>query len=42
MPDVMILEHELAGERRIGVGRHRRSLIELSVTQRPSAGCLGI
>ena len=35
MPDGVILQHELAGERSIGVERHRRGLIELSVTQRP-------
>ena len=34
MPDRVVLEHELAGERRVGVERHRRRAIELLVAER--------
>ena len=38
VPDGVILEHELGGQRRIGVGGHRGRSIELFVGERPDGG----
>ena len=38
MPDGVVLEHELARERRVGVERHRRRPIELLVAERADGG----
>ena len=38
MPDGVIFEHELAGERRVGVERHGSRLRELGVSERPDRG----
>ena len=38
MPDGVILEHELARKRGIGVERYWSSLIELSIAERPDGG----
>ena len=39
MPDGVILEHELACKRGIGVERYWSRLIELPVAERPDGGC---
>jgi hypothetical protein len=38
----MILEHELARERRVAIERHRRSLIELLAAECPLLEAIGL